>query len=187
MHEVVVTGRKAGYEAQDWGKLAHDEAMLRQVLAVVRGQAEIKPFEHVINCDAAPFIPDGFTVEEHKKGGQWKFDPKAVAFYLSKQQKGDKYIEGNKFRKELEGKPVLNANVLDYLLKYPHLLPEEWKKDERYNTRYIFFWGTLYRNRVGSLCVRYLYWDGGRWYSLYYWLVSNWLAYYPAACAQAST
>ena len=143
--------------------------------------------EHVIDCDADPFNPwtkeGGWTVDEHQKGGQWKFDPKQVEFYLSSGQKGDdnKAIEGYKLRKELAGKPVLNANVLDYLLKNPHLIPEEWKKDGQGNTRYIFFWGTVYRNRDGDLFVRYLYWYHGGWHRSYRWLGRGWDGRSPSA------
>ena len=117
----------------------------------------------IIDCDADPFVPEGWTVEEHKQGGQLTFDPSQVEFYLDDGQKGGKYIEGNKLRQRLADKPVLNANVLDYLLANPDLIPEEWKTDESGNTRYIFFWGTVYRSSNGDLCVRCLYWDDGGW------------------------
>jgi hypothetical protein len=131
----------------------------------------------IIDCDAQPFTPDGWSVEEHQKGGTFTWDKETQkdALYLSKGQQGGKYIEGNKLRKEMAGKPVLNANVLDYLLKNPHLIPEEWKG------KYVFFWGTVYRHRVGDLCVRCLYWDGGRWRWSSYWLDLDWSGYRPAA------
>jgi hypothetical protein len=33
----------------------------------------------------------------------------------------------NSLREELIARPVFNANLLDYLLKNPHLIPAEWK------------------------------------------------------------
>jgi hypothetical protein len=77
--------------------------------------------------------------------------------------------------------PVMNANVLDYLLANPDLIPEEWKKDEKGNTRYIFFWGTVYRRSNGNLCVRCLYWDDSGWYWSLRWLVIDFFGFYPAA------
>ncbi|MDO8633009.1 MAG: hypothetical protein Q7K38_00455, partial [Candidatus Wildermuthbacteria bacterium] len=77
--------------------------------------------------------------------------------------------------KELAGKPVMNANVLDYLLKNPHLIPDEWKG------KYLFFWGTVYRGSVGCLYVRYLCWRGVRWGWDCRWLGSGWDGRYPAA------
>ena len=140
----------------------------------------------LIDCDADPFNPwanEGFTVEEHQRGGRWKFDPKQVEFYLSSSQKGgSRYIEGNKLRKELKDKniSVFNANVLDYLLKNPHFIPDEWRKDAHSNTLYIFFWGTVYRRRDGRLCVRCLYWGGTKWTWSLDWLGRGW-RYNPAA------
>jgi len=162
------------------GTLSYDDAMkLLQgfiievkpsYLGVLKGTHEIKMIEHCIDCDADPFLPDGWKeVVEHQKMGNIKFDPSKIDFYLSKKQKNGN-IEGNKLREELKEKKVLNANVLDYLLKNSQIIPEEWKKDEKGNTRYIFFWGTIYRNADGDLYVRCLYWSDGEWQWSYYWL-----------------
>jgi hypothetical protein len=114
-------------------------------------------------------------VEEHWKGGQFRWDASKVALYLSKKQKDGKQLEGNKLREELRGKPVYNANLLDFLLKHPHLIPEEWKG------KYVFFWGTVYRFSDGFLCVRYLCWSGDGWYWSGRWLGGGWLDLNPAA------
>jgi hypothetical protein len=141
--------------------------------------AAINVVEHVIDYDAQPFVPDGWSVEEHQKGGayKWDSDTQKDALYLSKGKAGSKYIEGNKLRKELTEKstPVLNANALDYLLANPHLIPEEWKG------KYVFFWGTVYRNRDGDLYVRCLCWFDGRWDWGYRWLGDDWDGRNPAA------
>lgn len=115
--------------------------------------------EHIIDCDAAPFVPDDWTVEEHKKGGMLDLDKTKIELYLSRRQRRSEFVEGNKLRKELQDKPVLNANVLDYLLKHPFLIPEKWKGET------VFFWGTIYNCIRGGdyLCVRGLWWVGDRW------------------------
>ena len=74
---------------------------------------------------------------------------------LKKQKKGS--IEGNDLRKEIVSPLVLNANVLDWLLDHPELIPEEWKDF------YIFFWGTIYRYSEDSFSVRYLCWSNSKW------------------------
>ncbi|MFQ5662185.1 MAG: hypothetical protein ACE5F2_02965 [Candidatus Paceibacteria bacterium] len=182
VHEAVVTGRKVGADEKFWAKLAHDDNLFSQVMKVAEGLAEINIVKHIIDGDADPFIPDSWSVEKrgHKKCGQIEFSPERFEFYLSEGQQNGKCIGGNKLRKELKDKPVLNANVMDYLLKNPQLIPEDWKKDENGNTRYIFFWGTIYRSSVGDLYVRYLYWVGGRWYWDGYWLGLDWDGDYPA-------
>ena len=131
---------------------------------------------HEIDCDAEPFCPEGLSVAEggHKKGGILKWDPASLRLHLSPNQQGVKVIEGNKLRKELEGEPVLNANVLDYLLLHTELIPEECKG------RAVFFWGTIYRGSDGDLCVRYLCWVGKQWISRCNWLDDGWNDIDPA-------
>lgn len=156
-HEFILTACKAGFKPKDFTVLAQSEEKLRRVLCFVRGHAEVTQVTHVIDCDADPSLPcDDWQVEEHRKGGQFTWDPTKISLYLSESQRGEKYIEGNKLRKELAKKPVLNANVHDYLIRHPHLIPEELKVDENGDVRFIHFWGTIYRNPDGDLCVRNL-------------------------------
>src|SRR3989344_6562348 len=54
--------------------------------------AEIKPIEHLIDCDTDPFVPQGWDVVEHQKSGFFKWDPRGVELYLSKSQRGSKVI-----------------------------------------------------------------------------------------------
>lgn len=180
-HEFIITACKAGFEVKDFAILARSEEKLREVLTFVRGYSEIKQIDYIIDCDADPFVPEGWKVEEHRKGGQLEWDPTKVNFHLSENQKDGKVIRGNELRKELASMAVLNANVLDYLLKNPQLIPDEWKKDENGNTRYIFFWGTIYRHSVGYLCVRCLSFYGGRWRWGYGWVDDDWSDGGPAA------
>lgn len=130
-----------------------------------------------IDCDADPFFPEGWTVEEHRRSGRMVWDPKRVSLYLSDRQRGSMMIKGNELRKELASKTVLNANVLDYLLKHPDRIPEEWKD------KYVFFWGTIYRDRDGCLFVRDLFWFGDGWYWDYRWLGGAWDSEDPAVLA----
>ena len=116
--------------------------------------------ENLIDCDADPFIPDGWKIEEHKKSGLLKFDPLKISLYQSRKQKQES-VTGNSLKKTLVNKPM-NANVLDYLLTYPELIPDSWKPND-WKGKHIFFWGTIYRHSDGRLCVRYLYWNSTRW------------------------
>ncbi|MEX0918720.1 MAG: hypothetical protein WDZ85_02015 [Candidatus Paceibacterota bacterium] len=157
----------------DWLATGDNIAKMRRVRL---GHAEITDPEHVIDCDDAdPFILNNWKFEEHRKGGAFKWNAADVALHLDKGQQNGKWIEGNKLRKELADKTVLNANVLDYLLAHPHLIPEEWKG------KMVFFWGTIYRDRFGDLYVRYLHWLGDRWRWNTGWLGDVWYDYNPAA------
>ena len=165
---------KAGYTPDDITKLKQF-ADLSQFKAVLYGQAQIMLTKHLIDTDADPFLPDGWKVEKHQKAGQLEWNPARVKLYLSKHQKGGKYIGGHDLRKELENQPVMNANVLDYLLAHPDLIPESWKG------KVVFFWGTIYRGADDDLYVRFLGWLGSRWDWNYRWLDVGWDDSNPAA------
>lgn len=136
---------------------------------------------HEIDLDVAPYEPEGLTAVEHRKGGQFIWDPSKVRLYLSPNQIGDKTIKGSVLCEELAGLPVFNANLLDYLLLYQHLIPKDWQNDESGKPRYIHFPGTKYRGTGGGLYVRCLYFGGGHWDWYYGWLDSGWLCHCPSA------
>ena len=117
----------------------------------------------IIDCDADPVPRKRINVEDHKKGGQLSFDPSKVVLHLSGLQKRGKAIGGWEFFKELASMPVLNVNVLDFLLANPHLIPDEWKYAENGQARVIFFYGTTYRNMYNGLCVESLWWNEHNW------------------------
>ena len=150
-------------------------------MIAVRSLIRWSPETHIIDCDAAPLVPTRWKVEEHRKGGQFEWDPAKVSLHLSEPQKKGGVIEGNLLRGELAEQPVLNANVLEYLLANPHLIPEKWKSEA------VFFFGTVYRRLDGILCVACLYWDDSflrwtkrEWFWSYGWLDLAWLDYFPA-------
>ncbi len=174
-HELCITAAKAGFTPVELDNLAKSEDTLRQFRQVLLGHAVITVPEHLVDLDANPFIPDGWKIEEHQKGGALKWNASQVSLYLSEPQKRGRSIEGNKLRNTLKGDPVLNANVLDYLLAHPDLIPEDWKG------KYVFFWGTIYRDSGGNLCVRFLCWSGGGWGWGYGWLAHDFGGRYPAA------
>lgn len=135
--------------------------------ALARGFTVLGEEEHIIDLDSQPFIPyHSMNVEEHKKGGQFKWDPAKVKLFFNKKQQDGGIMEGNKLRKELADHPVYNANLLDYLVYNPHLIPEEWK------SKMVFFWGTIYRGPEGT-AVRYLYFRNNRWQRDHYWLTPS--------------
>jgi hypothetical protein len=115
---------------------------------------------YIVDCDAAPYVPELWKVEEHQKGGQLNWDVLQVNLYLSNRQQNGRWIEGNKLREELKSQRAYNANLLDFLLKTPHLIPKEWKDKQ------VFFWGTIYRDGYGNICVRCLnrLGNGSGWY-----------------------
>lgn len=170
---------KAAFRRGNWTnaeiKRLCEGNILAKVRDVIRGHLELKTIEHVIDCDADPYLPEGWKVEEHQKSGLLKWDAKLIELWLAEGQQNGKVLKGEKLRQELVGKLVLNACVLDYLLANPHLIPKEWKG------KVVFFWGTIYRYSVGDLYVRYLFWDGGGWNWYCLWLDSDWSDFNPSA------
>jgi hypothetical protein len=133
-----------------------------------------------LNFDVNPYIPDGWSIRpEDQIGsrlkGRWELMIEKIKLHLDPGQQGVKVIHGDKLKKKLEGQSVLPAHVLDYLLKHPELIPEFWKG------KVIFFWGTIYRDAGGRLCVRDLLWDGDRWDWNYNWLDNDWYENNPSA------
>lgn len=184
-HELDLAMKRAGGWNGALVKALSTGNRLTDVRDVLLGRAEIRPIENLIDCDVEPACPEGYTVE-HKGGGNLKWEEWRVDLYRSQYQTtGDYHIQGHDLRKELEGKPVLNACVLDFLLANPALIPSHWKAER------LFFWGSVYRRithhrRGGTLYIRYLYWNrashlDGRWQSSQLWLGTNWGLNDPAA------
>ncbi|KKQ54372.1 MAG: hypothetical protein US74_C0050G0005 [Parcubacteria group bacterium GW2011_GWA2_38_13] len=176
-----------------WATDAPSPAQLKEFFAQIENgrvtKDRLQAFltrEHAIDCDALPYIPHGWEVRQEDQllntvKGQLEWDPTKIALYLSDSQKYGKLIKGTDLRKELEHMAVLNANVLDFLLAHPDLILEEWKG------KYIFFWGTIYRDSDGGLIVRYLDWCGCRWDWGCGWLGGVWREAGPAVVLASST
>jgi hypothetical protein len=150
--------RRHGYTNEEVDRLCEGD-VLGDILKVLRGFAEIKPLEHVIDLDTRPFCPSTYTINEHRKGGTFCWDPTKVRLF--KPKSNGEVMGSVDLYKYLADKPVFNACLLDYLLIHRHLIPEEWK-DKR-----VFFWGTIYRSGGLNLYVRYLCCLNGQWQSGY--------------------
>jgi hypothetical protein len=128
----------------------------------------------------------GWQVAEYQKAKNYInvlmwWDAARVELYVDDAQKNND-IKGSAVRERLKGKPVLNADVLDFLLGHANFIPEDWKKkDNCGHTRRIFFWGTIYCRPNGDRYVRYLCWDKNEWMWDFYWLGALWQDNYTAA------
>ena len=136
----------------------------------------------VIDFDAPPMIPTGLKIRKSdqirsRMRGKWTFNAEEFAVYLSRGQKKDKPIKGCDLRAKLDDKMVMGAQLLDFFLKNQGLIHNGWKGV------LVFFWGTIYSDSRGRLCVRYLYWDGEAWYSSYHWLGRSFDGTPPAVLA----
>jgi hypothetical protein len=185
---------RANYSHIEVNKLSEGD-LLANVRQVLIAKAEIKPINQgstscwipigdgktmiAVHLGAIPKLPfDGAIVESHQGEG-WilverrrnglYIGGRKVMLYCSKHQHDDASISGHELRKEIMGE-CLNSNILDALYENIHLIPEDWKKDENGNTRYICFWGTIYRRLSGFFYVRGLCFGDGIWRWFYFWL-----------------
>ena len=192
---------ESGWSKADLTLLGQASAeKLNNVLLYLHGQIDIVRIKHTIDLAKSPRLPfDGAdevvkhdstingknVVEiELRSDDNLYIDGKKVVLHLSERQIGNKTVVGHELRKELESgeRVLLNSNVLDYLYDHPELFPEHWKKDGSRETRYIHFWGSVFRDPSGvSLCVRYLYWGVGGLYRYYGWLDRGWGRLGPSA------
>lgn len=119
----------------------------------------------VIDCDAQPFLKEGWRIEDHQKSGSLTWDPGKAGLHLSDAQRDGRAIVGTKLLQELSRTTrfhAMNANVLDFLLSHPHLIPGEWRngaKGQRIVS--VYFWGTIYRDPNNRFCVPCFFWEVG--------------------------
>lgn len=140
---------RRGYEGKDFEPLIEGK-FLDEFLKIIREHREEK-MPNIIDLDADPLIPPGWSVAEHQKGGLWKFDQAKIFLFLSEKQKKPKgLISWSSLRKELSNKRVANANLLDFYLANPQKIPSAWRGKR------IPFWGTIYSGPFCINCVRYL-------------------------------
>jgi len=175
--------REGGWSNEEIKMLTERKGLLTQVREVVLGRAEIKATEYIVDFGKSPSIPNGWSIlpdaEQlpNRVKGVMKFDPTKVRLHLDNGQKDGKWIEGNKLREKLADVSVYGAQLGDFYLANPHLIPEEWKG------KAVFLWGTIYRHSGGRLYVRCLFWDGGEWVWRYDWLARDWFSINPAAAS----
>ncbi len=179
-NQLVDALEKAGFTVEDVTKLLQF-SKLKYVRDVIHGKAEIVYPEYLIDCDADAKIPEGYnwTVVEHRKMGNYKFNPVQLSLHFSKKQQASGFIEGDELRKELKDKKVLNSNVLWFLLDNPTLIPDEWKG------KAVLFWGTIFRGSDGDLYVLYLRWDGSAWNWYDFWFGNDFDSSTPAVLASS--
>ena len=136
----------------------------------------VSKHQHIIDCDIVPNLPAYGLKVVQQKIGKVIWVPTKIGLYLSKEQAEGKIVKGFDLREIIQTQNVLSANVLDFLLANPELIPENWRD------KYIYFWGTIYKDENEDLCVRCLDLrrkDGRFWACP--WLGKGWNMETPAA------
>jgi len=168
LHPGLIQDLEAAFRRNEWSRemVKHltTGTTLEQFADVLGGYAEINAIPQLIDCSADPRIPpdidiNGLELEEHRRTGVLVWHPEAVTLYLSERQKGGGCIDGDPIREELRDKPVLNINVLDFLLAHQRLIPKAWRG------KLICFWGTVY-SRQNVIFIPALSYEHGKWVAL---------------------
>ena len=140
MGEVIVTGRKAGFTARDYGALAHSEETMRKLRLILNGYGSMETDPHVVDGDAAPITLRGTRVDSHMPTGFFKWDPMRIQTFVTRAQLDRREatgVNGWNLRRLLQGMPVFNMNILEFIRKNKELAPEEWKRFR------LYAWGTI--------------------------------------------
>ena len=181
-----VLGRYARKESVLFRRVREGTLPIEKVLSAMQGIIEgnfdhaFRPSGWFIDCSVPAWCSNTWTIhpEDQLPGAihdeQFLFDPEKLELYLDEGQQDDKVIHGELLKERLEDKPVLPANVLDHLLANTAMIPETWKG------KYVNFWGTVYCYVDGSLGVRYLFWDDGRWRWRFYPIARGFRSGHPA-------
>lgn len=122
MHEVAVNAAKAEFYPQDLHQLSVDE--LKTLLQIRSGYAEVKPIEHMIDCDHIP--PDFNYYPVHISDGKFQWDLNKVELYQHPEQLQRRMVWTEVYA-SLDPKRFLNVNVMAYLLAKRSLIPREWE------------------------------------------------------------
>ncbi len=156
------------------------ELVMSSLQGIIEGNFDTapRPSGRVIDCDAVPFIPDGWRIDPNDQlpnvvRGQVAVED--IKFHLDESQKMGTIV-GNDLKPKLADLPVLGVQALDHFLANTGIIPEPWK-----TAGWIFFWGTIYRCSDGRAYVRGLYWGDGQWDWGYSWLDGGFDGQGPAA------
>jgi hypothetical protein len=152
------------------------------------------PSTHAFNPQIEQHKPCGRVMVEKRDDGLY-LDGIKVVLYRAERQLGQRedFLFGHQLRIELEGKPVLNACLLDFLLDNQEFIPDDWKSNAVGDTWdehiiYVNFWGTVYKRAdLGepvATFVRSLCWHRGAWCERFRWSGDGFNHSWPAAVMQ---
>ena len=147
-----------------------NEKQLHAAIGVLDGTHGVSPVLYTLDLGAKP-NPDGLQVEKHVDGGMVKIKKSANKLFVNGKRVTPVTLEEDVVEKihdsasldtddssldgiaeVFEGIPVLNANMLDFLLEHPELIPSGWFQ---FRER-LHFAGTIYSGGHESYTVRCL-------------------------------
>ncbi len=161
-------------------------AFLKNGGKIIVGESKIIPINH------GRFNPNSLLIGQGWNIWVDETDTRSIALteldltkvqHVTMLKDGETYVNGEeKLRRLKESDYIrLDADIFLTLWENQHLIPESWKERVNWNTRYIFFDGTVLRDSVGGRYVLCLFWSRGRWRWNVSWLMGNWDIRQPSA------
>ena len=136
----VVVRQRVGLEIIDW-IIGEGEQIFRTALYELTDKYnEYKeslpsgPKDHGIEFDAVPFCPAGLTIApdsdqiKTRVRGKRNLSEISIRLHLYDGQTNGKWLNGYYLKVKLDGQEVFGAQLLDFYLEHPDLIPEDWKK-----------------------------------------------------------
>jgi len=151
---------KAGFDTKTLDKIADNPERLKQFLDLHREDARIEYIERMLDCTIAPLIfphskndtgLEGLKVVRHNNPGIVPWKSLKLRFYRPDSNASYEQFEfdmENLMPRYLVGMKVADVNIREYLLRYPHLIPEDGR--HMLHSCCAICWGTIYENADGT-------------------------------------
>ena len=125
---------------------------------------------YLIDLGTTPRIPhEGWRLKAHAGAGTFFCDPSRIQLYSPERLLSIPDFSGEDFLREMADKPILNANVRDFLQTHPECISASWREPLRGRIPCILFPATIFLDRDGIPRIPRLQWippwqdRPGRW------------------------
>lgn len=139
---------------------------LKNRCCLIIDDLKVIPIDRSKHFNPEKFIGKGWKIDEEDKQSLviTKLHLIKVEF-VDMLTRGDSSVQGEEKLRRLKkaGHIRLDAKMFQTLWDDQSLIPESWKEKINWNTRYIYFDGSVLQDPNGNRYVLCLYWDGGRW------------------------
>ncbi len=122
IHELVVAGRKVGFEKADWARLVHDPVSLEKCLDIARGREPILRYGAdgaVADLHRNPRVPEDCSLLKHVKGPV-AYDVRRTRFHHLPCDMPWQIALAS-----IGVARTANACLLQFFVAYPQFIPEE--------------------------------------------------------------
>lgn len=168
---LVESVHEAGGDDDDARRVFGDELLKKRLGLLVMGRLKLGQFPS--ETQAADLIPEGWAVVEDVEPSEFNIsDLEFVSFLEGEEQ----YVAGEEMRKR---SVALRGNL--GLCDAKRLLAGQNEIPEDIRSKYIVLPGTVLRGSDRYLRVPFLYWHGGRWILIFFWLDYVWYGGYRFA------